>query len=323
MFRARLFRKDTTIPGIRAALGLLLALLLAACGSTATKAPSPALTAAPTGAGSNNSRDVILATTTSTQDSGLLDVLIPRFEQRTRYRVKPVAVGTGQALKMGQMGEADVLLVHAPKSEEAFMRTGAGADRRLVMHNDFVILGPEADPAAIKGLHDTEEALGKIASSDSPFVSRGDDSGTHKKERELWAKAGIEPEGAWYIESGTGMGQTLRIASEKGGYTLADRGTYLALRDTLDLRVLVEKLPPLLNIYHVIGVNPEKFPKVNAAGGRAFADFLVSPEAQRTIGEFGREEYGQPLFVPDAGKSEDDLGSDTEQPPDAFALHTG
>jgi tungstate transport system substrate-binding protein len=263
---------------------------------------------------------VILATTTSTQDSGLLDVLIPHFERHTEYRVKPVAVGTGQALKMGLMGEADVLLVHAPKSEEAFMRTGAGVDRRLVMHNDFVIVGPGSDPAGIKGLHDTEEALGKIASSDSPFVSRGDDSGTHKKELELWAKTGIEPGGAWYIESGTGMGQTLRIASEKGGYTLADRGTYLALRDTLDLEVLVEKLPPLLNIYHVIGVNPERFPKVNAVGGRAFADFLVSPEAQRIIGEFGREKYGQPLFVPDAGKSEDQLGSDTQQPREAFAL---
>ena len=282
--------------------------MVAACGVAPTRTSSPAATA-PTGAGTNNSRDVILATSTSTQDSGLLDVLIPRLERQTRYRVKPVAVGTGQALELGQRGEAEVLLVHAPKAEEEFMETGAGVDRRLVMHNDFVMPGPGSDPAGIKGLHDTDEALSRIASSGSLFVSRGDDSGTHKKERELWEKASIEPEGEWYIESGTGMGQTLRITSEKGGYTLADRGTYLALRDTLDLKVLVEKLAPLLNIYHVILVNPEQFPKVNATGGEAFPDFLVSPEAQRIIGEFGREKYGEPLFVPDAGKSEDEVGS--------------
>ncbi len=225
------------MPRTHATFSILLALLLAACGVTPAQAPPPASSP---GAGSGGSRDVILATTTSTQDSGLLDVLLPRFEARTGYRVKAVAVGTGQALKLGAMGEADVLLVHAPKAEREFMRTGAGLERRLVMHNDFVIVGPDADPAGIEGLHDTEEALRKIASSGSPFISRGDDSGTHKKELELWEKAGPRPGGEWYIESGTGMGQTLRIASEKRGYTLADRGTYLALRDAIDLEVLVE-----------------------------------------------------------------------------------
>ncbi|MDI3521981.1 MAG: tungstate transport system substrate-binding protein [Bacillota bacterium] len=248
------------------------------------------------------SKDVILATTTSTQDSGLLDVLIPIFEQKTGYRVKTVAVGTGQALAMGERGEADVLLVHAPAAEKKVVESGAAIDRRLVMHNDFIIVGPEKDPAKIKGSATTADAFKKIAQAKALFVSRGDDSGTNKKELELWKAAQIEPKGSWYQESGTGMGQTLNIASEKGGYTLTDRATYLALKKNLALTILLEGDKSLLNVYHVMQVNPDKFPKVNAAGGKAFADFMVDAETQKVIGDFGKDKFGQSLFFPDAGK---------------------
>lgn len=248
------------------------------------------------------SKDVILATTTSTQDSGLLDVLIPLFEEQTGYRVKPVAVGTGQALEMGKRGEADVLLVHAPAAEKEVVESGAAINRQLVMHNDFIIVGPEKDPAGIKGAASTAEAFRKIAEAKALFISRADDSGTNKKELELWKAAQIEPKGSWYQESGAGMGQTLNIASEKGGYTLTDRGTYLALKKNLALTILLEGDKSLLNVYHVLQVNPEKFPKVNAAGGKAFVDFMVAPETQKVIGEFGKDKYGEPLFFPDAGK---------------------
>jgi tungstate transport system substrate-binding protein len=248
------------------------------------------------------SKDVILATTTSTQDSGLLDVLIPIFEQKTGYRVKTVAVGTGQALAMGERGEADVLLVHAPAAEKKVVESGAAINRRLVMHNDFIIVGPEKDPAKIKGSATTADAFKKIAQAKALFVSRGDDSGTNKKELELWKAAQIEPKGSWYQESGTGMGQTLNIASEKGGYTLTDRATYLALKKNLALTILLEGDKSLLNVYHVMQVNPDKFPKVNAAGGKAFADFMVDAETQKVIGDFGKDKFGQSLFFPDAGK---------------------
>ncbi|BCV23548.1 substrate-binding domain-containing protein [Gelria sp. Kuro-4] len=248
------------------------------------------------------SKEVILATTTSTQDSGLLDVLIPIFEQKTGYRVKTVAVGTGQALAMGERGEADVLLVHAPAAEKKVVESGAAIDRRLVMHNDFIIVGPEKDPAKIKGSATTADAFKKIAQAKALFVSRGDDSGTNKKELELWKAAQIEPKGSWYQESGTGMGQTLNIASEKGGYTLTDRATYLALKKNLALTILLEGDKSLLNVYHVMQVNPDKFPKVNAAGGKAFADFMVDAETQKVIGDFGKDKFGQSLFFPDAGK---------------------
>ncbi|MBU4374760.1 MAG: substrate-binding domain-containing protein, partial [Euryarchaeota archaeon] len=205
---------------------------------------------------------IILATTTSTQDSGLLDALVPIFEQESGYIVKTVAVGTGQALKMGEEGNADILLVHSPKAEEAFMQAGFGLERHLVMHNDFVLVGPAADPAGIRSAASTTQALIQIANAAAPFVSRGDDSGTHKMERSLWEAAGSPPLGGWYIESGQGMGATLRIASEKQAYTLTDRATYLANRATLQLDVLLEGDPSLLNIYHVIVVNPEKWPQV-------------------------------------------------------------
>ncbi|HEY5729453.1 MAG TPA: substrate-binding domain-containing protein, partial [Anaerolineales bacterium] len=223
---------------------IVLILAIGACAPAATEAP-----ANPT---------LILATTTSTLDSGLLDVLIPMFETESGFTVQTVAVGTGQALKMGEEGNADVLLVHAPKSEEEFMAGGFGKDRAPVMHNDFVIVGPASDPAGINGLAAASEALKKIFDSGSTFISRGDDSGTHKKELSLWESAELDPGGqAWYLETGQGMGASLIVASEKNAYTLTDRGTYLATRQNLELFILLEGDPPLLNPYHVITVNPE------------------------------------------------------------------
>ncbi len=254
-------------------------------------------------------KDLILATTTSTQDSGLLDVLIPAFENETGYLVKTIAVGTGQALKMGEEGNADVLFVHAPAAEKDFMAGGFGSERYLVMHNDFVIVGPSEDPAGIHEFSLATEAFKRISSTNALFVSRGDDSGTNKMELSLWSKAAISvPEGQSYLESGQGMGATLRIASEKKGYTLTDRATYLANRDTLDLEILLEGDQALLNVYHVITVNPEKWPTVNFEGAKAFAMFVTSEQGQKIIGEYGIEKFGQPLFFPDADKTDADLG---------------
>jgi len=252
-------------------------------------------------------KDVILATTTSTQDSGLLDVLVPKFEQKTGYKVKTIAVGTGAALTMGEKGEADVLLVHAPKDEKKLVDSGVGINYQLVMHNDFIIVGPASDPAGIKGSK-TVDAFKKIADKKVTFVSRGDESGTHKKEKDLWNAVGVKPEGSWYQQSGTGMGATLNIASEKQGYTLTDRATYLAQKKNIKLEILVEGDKTLLNIYHVMQVNPEKFNKVNKDGGKAFVDFMVNPETQKIIEDFGKDKYGESLFFPDAGKKEEDLG---------------
>ena len=254
-------------------------------------------------------KNIILSTTTSTQDSGLLDTLIPIFEKKTGYFVKTIAVGSGQAMAMGQKGEADVLLVHSPDAEKKFVAAGYGVNRRLVMHNDFVIVGPSADPAKIKGTKSTAEAFKKIAKSKSIFMSRGDNSGTHAKEKVIWKAAGTGYEGEkWYQQTGLGMGQTLNVATEKRAYTLTDRGTYLALKKRLDLPILVEGDAILLNVYHVIEVNPAKWPKVNAKGAKAFADFMVSAEAQAVIRTFGIDRYGSPLFFPDAGKKVEDLG---------------
>jgi len=252
--------------------------------------------------------DLILATTTSTQDSGLLDELIPTFEKDSGYKVKIVAVGSGAALQMGQEGNADVLLVHSPSAEKTYMDGGFGIDRRLVMHNDFIIVGPAADPAGIKGTATAVEAFTKIANAQSPFISRGDKSGTNTMELNLWKKASITAEGDWYVESGQGMGATLTIASEKGAYTLTDRATYLANKDTYSLEILVEGDHALLNVYHVITVNPEKWPKINQDGAKAFADFMVSKKGQEMISKFGVEKYGAPLFTPDADKTDADLG---------------
>ena len=254
-------------------------------------------------------RGVILATTTSTQDSGLLDVLIPMFEKKTGSFVKTIAVGSGQAMAMGARGEADVLLVHSPAAEKKFMADGDGVERRLVMHNDFIIVGPPADPAKIRGTKRAAEAFRKIAASGSIFTSRGDHSGTHAKEQAIWKAAGVPHEGQrWYQQTGLGMGQTLAVAAEKKAYTLADRGTYLALKKRLGLDILVEGDGILLNIYHVIEVNPKKWPKANFAGGKAFADFMVSKDAQAVIKTFGVAKFGSPLFFPDAGKKEEALG---------------
>jgi tungstate transport system substrate-binding protein len=258
--------------------------------------------------GSAENRNLLLVSTTSTQDSGLLDVLLPAFTEHTGYDVQLVAVGSGQALKIGEQGNADVILLHSPDAEKEFIARGLGIDRRLVMHNDFVIVGPPSDPAEIRGASPME-ALRKIRAAGAIFISRADDSGTHVKELALWEKAGLNPLGEdWYLETGQGQGATLSIASEKSGYALTDRGTFLAYKPNINLEILVHGDPFLLNVYHVITVNPEKHPAVNFAGARAFADFITSPEGQTIITEFGVDEYGEPLFVPDADKTDADLG---------------
>ncbi len=294
--------------------GLLLVFALALSGCAPAPTDVPAIevpTTAPTTAAAPTNPDLILATTTSTQDSGLLDVLVPLFGQQTGYKVKVVAVGTGAALKMGQEGNADVLLVHAPSSEKTYMDGGYGKDRLLVMHNDFIIVGPSADPASVKGGSSAVDAFKKIATTGETFISRGDQSGTNTKELALWKSAGLDPAGqrpAWYVQSGQSMGVTLTIASEKSAYTLTDRATYLANKDNLQLDILVEKDNSLLNVYHVITVNPEKWPKINYDGAIAFAKWITDPATQDVIGEFGVDKYGQQLFIPDATKTDADLG---------------
>ena len=255
------------------------------------------------------SRNVILSTTTSTQDSGLLDVLIPMFEKQTGYFVKTVSVGTGQALVLAAKGDADVALVHAPSLEKKYVTDGKLLNRRLVMYNDFVMIGPKDDPAKIRSAKTSAVALKAIEQAKASFVSRGDNSGTHTLERSLWKAAGIEPKGSWYIEAGQGMGATLGIANERNAYTITDRGTLLALKKRVDLPVLIEGDRALLNIYSVMEVNPANGPRVNTAGGKAFADFMVAPQTQNVINSFGVEKFGQPLFVPVAGKKEEELGA--------------
>jgi tungstate transport system substrate-binding protein len=255
-------------------------LLAAGCGP----APIPSLT---------------LATTTSTQDSGLLDELVPAFREQTGIEVKVVAVGTGQALELGRRGDADVLLVHDPAAEEQFMADGFGRDRRPVMHNDFVLVGPPADPAGVKGATTAAEAFARVARHEAAFVSRGDESGTHQKERAVWLQAGVEPRGGWYVQAGAGMGQVLRMAGERRAYTLSDRGTFLAQRQGLDLAVLSEGDPLLTNPYHIIIVNPDRHPHVHRQEARRFVDFLESDQTQKRIAAFGADRFGQPLFFPD------------------------
>jgi len=248
-------------------------------------------------------RSIILATTTSTQDSGLLDVLIPRFQSQTGIMVKTIAVGSGQALAMGAKGEADVLLSHSPDAEKKFMAEGHGSRRRLVMHNDFVVLGPLADPAGLKAARTAPEAFNLLAAQGRLWVSRADNSGTDAQEQKLWKAAGVDPAGQkWYLRTGLGMGQTLNVAAEKRGYTLSDRATFLAMRKMLGMAIVCEGDPTLLNIYHVIEVDPARFPRVNGPGGTAFAEFMLAPATQEAIRTFGVEKYGSPLFFPDAGK---------------------
>jgi tungstate transport system substrate-binding protein len=274
---------------LRLALGFVLA------------AASPAAAQAPA------SKTLILSTTTSTQDSGLLDVLIPLFERKTGYSVKTISVGTGQALALAARGEADVTLAHAPALEQKYVSEGKMLNRRLVMYNDFVILGPASDPAQIKGEKTAAAALRKIAAAGARFVSRGDKSGTHVLELGLWKQAGVTPGAPWYIESGQGMGATLGIADDRKAYAISDRATMLAFAKRIALTVMVEGDRPLLNIYSVMEVNPANGPRVNAAAGRAFAEFVLSPETQAVIKTFGVDKYGQPLFVPIAGKTDKDL----------------
>jgi tungstate transport system substrate-binding protein len=308
---------------------LLLSLALAACGAAATPTAAPVAPAATTApavpvllptlppptpeptATTPANPSMILATTTSTQDSGLLDVLIPDFEAKTGFSVKVVAVGSGAAMTLGQEGNADVLLVHSPAAEKTFMDDGYGSERRLVMHNDFIVVGPSSDPASIKAATSAVDALQKIAAASVQFISRGDKSGTNTAELKLWKSAKLDPaeaKAAWYIQSGQGMGATLTIASQKGAYTLSDRATFLANKGNLSLDILYEGDNALLNVYHVIIVNHDKWPKSNLDGATAFANYIVSPEIQTLIGNFGVDKYGQQLFIPDAGKTDADLG---------------
>jgi tungstate transport system substrate-binding protein len=286
-------------PKLASAAALLLTLV--ACGG------APAASSSPSAKPANP--DVILATTTSTQDSGLLEVLVPRFEREGGWRVKTVSVGTGAALKLGSRGEADVVLVHAPKLEESWMAEGNGTARLLVMHNDFVLVGPSADPARVKSVSGILPALQQIAARRAPFVSRDDNSGTDVLEKGLWKDAGVVPRGMpWYLRSGQGMGATLTLADQKAAYALSDRATFLAQQGRLQLALVLQRDPALLNVYHVMPVNPRKFAHVNGEGGRAFAQFLVAPAIQKVIGSFGKEKFGESLFFPDAGKREDQVG---------------
>jgi tungstate transport system substrate-binding protein len=271
-------------------------LSLAACGGTDQAA------------GPSAERSLILATTTSTQDSGLLDELLPAFTADTGWQVKPLAVGSGQAIELGRRGEADVLLVHSPAAEEEFVAEGTAGPRRLVMHNDFVLVGPSDDPAGIRGVPATE-AMRRIATTQAGFVSRGDESGTHAREEQLWDQNRIVPSGQWYRATGQGMGATLRVASETSAYTLTDRATYLSQKGNLDLEVLNEGDRALLNIYHVIEMTKRAGDRVRPDGAKAFADWITGPRAQDLIGGFGASAGGARLFVPDAGKDESALGN--------------
>jgi len=275
----------------------LTVVLLVVAGCQA-KPPSPAVKgdSGSTSTAARPATTITLATTTSTQDTGLLDMLLPLFRQETGIEVKAIAVGSGQALELGRRGDADVLLTHSPAAEEKFMAEDHGSERRPLMYNDFVLVGPPNDPAGQKGKASIVEAFQGIARKGSPFVSRGDESGTHQKELQIWKQAQVRPAGDWYIRAGTGMAQALRMANEKRAYTLSDRATYLSQRKKLDLAVMAEGDPLLKNNYAVILLNPEKHPQVKQEAARKFADFLLKPETQKAIEDFGVEAYGQPLF---------------------------
>ncbi|MDP9237236.1 MAG: substrate-binding domain-containing protein [Chloroflexota bacterium] len=271
---------------------------------TATTGPSASATSAPPQP-TKASGTLILATTSSTQDSGLLDVLVPAFEKETGYTVKTVAVGSGQAIAQASRGDADVVLVHSPAAEKQMVDAGDGIERTLVMHNDFIIVGPKADPACVKAATTTNEAMSAIATKQAQFISRGDNSGTNAFELKIWQGLNITPKGmSWYAESGQNMGATLQIASQKAAYTISDRATYLAQKKNLELDILFQKDKALLNVYHVIIVNPAKHGNTNVTAARAFASYLVRADVQETIGKFGIDTTGEQLFVPDAGKPE-------------------
>ncbi|HOU40359.1 MAG TPA: substrate-binding domain-containing protein [Promineifilum sp.] len=297
-------------------------LVLAACGgggaaeptaapTTAAAVPTEAATTEPTPEAAAEEPQVLrLATTTSTADSGLLDAILPDFEAAYNARVDVVAVGTGQAIEIGQAGDADVILVHARAREDAFVEEGSGLARYDVMYNDFIIVGPADDPAGVQGMTSAAEALAAIAAAEAPFASRGDDSGTHTKELSLWEAAGVTPEGDWYNSLGQGMGETLTFANESEAYTLTDRGTYLSMSSTLpNLAIMVggdsiadNADSALLNPYGVIPVNPDLSANINAELAQQFVDWLISPEVQEQIGQYGVEQFGQPLFYPNAAQ---------------------
>jgi tungstate transport system substrate-binding protein len=252
------------------------------------------------GCASKSAPSITLATTTSVQDSGLLDELVPRFREQTGIEVKVIAVGTGQALQLARRGDADAVIVHDPESEQQFVNEGHSESRRQIMHNDFVVVGPRKDPAGVRGTKLAVETFQRIAAAQATFISRGDQSGTHLREKMIWRKANLAPEGGWFVQGGAGMGAVLRMADEKRAYTLSDRGTFLALRDQIDLTILAEGDPVLLNRYSVIVVNPEKHSAEAHARARRFAEFLADPGTQEVIGQFGMDRFGEPLFVPDA-----------------------
>lgn len=246
--------------------------------------------------GAKEERRLKLATTTSTQATGLLDVIIPPFEKAHGVSVSVIAVGTGAALKLGQNGDADVMIVHAKEAEIPFINAGYGIDRVEFMYNEFVIVGPENDPAGIRGMKEGHAAFARISASGSAFISRGDDSGTHKKELALWAAAGIKPAGAWYIEIGQGMAECLLMAQEKQAYTLTDSGTFYAYRSKLHLQALVQGDENLRNVYSIIATNPARIPKINYADAKALIHWITSPECQRLIGSYAKD--GHVLFHP-------------------------
>lgn len=261
--------------------------------------PAPAPAPAPTPAYGKPESTMILATTTSTVDTGLLDVLVPAFDKKYGVTTKVVSVGTGEAIEMGKQGNADVLLVHARASEDAFVKEGYGVNRKDVMYNFFFLVGPKNDPLGISNIKDAGTAMKKIADNKAKFVSRGDQSGTHKKELTIWGTYGIKPEGqSWYVEAGQGMGNTLMMASEMGAYTIVDSGTWYSFADKVDLKMVLQGDPVLFNPYGVIAVNPQKYPNIHYNAAMTFADFITSAEGQKIIGEY--KKGGQQLFMPDA-----------------------
>jgi tungstate transport system substrate-binding protein len=302
---------------------MLVSLLLSSCAAPAAVAPDPTaipVAAEPTDVPAANapaetgSKVLILATTTSTYDSGLLEFILPDFEAEFNVKVDVIAVGTGQAITLGQDGNADVLLVHARSREDAFMADGHGVRREDVMYNDFVILGPESDPAGIAGSTNAAESFTKLADAGANFISRGDDSGTHTKELSVWKAAGIEPAGDWYISAGQGMGEVLTMANEQQAYTLSDRATYLARSQAgLELVVLVEGDPVLFNPYGVIAVNPDKGNHIQVDLANQFIDWIVSLPVQEKIASFGMEEFGESLFVPDSAQWREANPMETEE----------
>jgi tungstate transport system substrate-binding protein len=277
---------------------ILAAVTLVGCGSSSSSSP--------TSGASGGNKAIILATTTSVQDSGLLDQLVPEFQSQSGYTVKTIAVGSGQALAMADRGEADVVIAHDPETEKQLVSTGK-ATQSVLMHNDFVVIGPSSDPAGINQATTCADALERISQKQAAFISRGDKSGTNNFELKQWKAAGITPSGSWYQESGQGMGQTITIASQKQAYTIADRATYLATKDSSGLAILYQGTPDMLNVYDVLSVTAKAGSRVNVSGGEAFAEFMLSPAVQKEIGEFGKEKYGIALFDPDAGQTAQEI----------------